>query len=228
MDGGVRLIALTGLHRDATIQERYIHEVGVSELQQLASQIHYCTDCPLSVGRTKAVPGEGPEDAELMFIGEGPGFNEDQQGRPFVGAAGNLLAELLTSIGMTRSQVYITNMVKCRPPNNRDPLPEEITSCSKYLDRQIALIDPKVVVTLGRYSLSKFMPGGTIGKLHGKPNRRGNFTVYPVYHPAAGLRQQSLRTTLQQDFKIIPDLLRELVQPIDKTESAPQQLGMFN
>ena len=119
---------MTGLYADATILERYTCEVGVSELQELASEIHYCTDCPLSAGRTKAVPGEGPEDAQLMFIGEGPGFNEDQQGRPFVGAAGNLLAELLTSIGMTRSQVYITNMVKCRPPNNRDPLPEEINS----------------------------------------------------------------------------------------------------
>ena len=198
----------------------------MSELQEIARQINSCFDCVLSQGRTEVVPGEGPEQANLMFIGEAPGYNEDKQGRPFVGAAGQFLEQMLASIGLTREQVFITNMVKCRPPNNRDPLPDEIAACSKYLDRQIELIQPKVVVTLGRHSLTKFLPGESIGKVHGKPRRHGNVTLYPMYHPAAALHQQSLRSVIEDDFKAIPALLSGSPSPQPEEPSA-QQLSMF-
>ena len=199
----------------------------MSELQQLAGQISSCMDCNLSQHRTRAVPGEGPEDADLMFIGEGPGYNEDQQGRPFVGQAGLYLEELLASIGLSRNDVYITNMVKCRPPNNRDPFPGEIQACSKYLDTQIKLIQPRVIVTLGRHSLGKFLPGETIGKTHGKPRQVGNLIVYPIYHPAAALRQHTLRAVLEQDFQAIPSLLQGDI-PLEKPEEPKaKQISMF-
>ena len=199
----------------------------MSELQQLAGQIRTCMDCNLSQHRTRAVPGEGPEEADLMFIGEGPGYNEDQQGRPFVGQAGQYLEELLASIGFSRDEVYITNMVKCRPPNNRDPFPGEIQACSKYLDVQIKLVQPRVIVTLGRHSLGKFLPGETIGKTHGKPRQVGNLIVYPIYHPAAALRQHTLRTVLEQDFQAIPSLLQGDL-PLEKPEEPKaKQISMF-
>ena len=198
----------------------------MSDLQETAHQIHSCSDCHLSEGRTLAVPGEGPERADLMFIGEAPGFNEDRLGRPFVGAAGQFLEQLLASIGLTREQVFITNMVKCRPPNNRDPFPGEITACSKYLDRQIELIQPRVVATLGRHSLTKFLPGETISKVRGKPRRHGNFILYPLYHPAAALHQQSLRRVIEEDFRAIPSLLAEPTSPQNE-EPGAQQLSMF-
>ena len=199
----------------------------MSELQQLAGQISSCMDCNLSQHRTRAVPGEGPKDADLMFIGEGPGYNEDQQGRPFVGQAGLYLEELLASIGFTRDDVYITNMVKCRPPSNRDPFPGEIKACSKYLDAQIKLIQPRVIVTLGRHSLGKFLPGETIGKTHGKPRQIGDLIVYPIYHPAAALRQHTLRTVLEQDFQAIPSLLQGDL-PLEKPEEPKaKQISMF-
>ncbi len=167
-----------------------------------------------------------------MFIGEAPGYNEDKQGRPFVGAAGHFLEQLLESIGLTRQQVFITNMVKCRPPNNRDPLPEEVTACRKYLDQQLGLLKPKVVVTLGRHSLTKFLPGESIGRAHGKPRRHGSFILYPMYHPAAALHQQSLRSVIEEDFKAIPALLAKQVSQDEqgpKTEQEPkaEQLSMF-
>ena len=198
----------------------------MSELQEIARQVHSCTDCRLAQGRTLAVPGEGPEQADLMFIGEGPGYNEDQQGRPFVGAAGQLLEQLLASIGLTREQVYITNMVKCRPPENRDPYPGEITACSKYLDRQIVLVRPRVIVTLGRHSLAKFAPGETITKARGKHRRLGSFILYPMYHPAAALRQPTLRRPLEEDFKALPALLAERQGP-QREEPDTKQLSMF-
>ena len=199
----------------------------MSELQQLAGQISSCMDCNLSQHRTRAVPGEGPENADLMFIGEGPGYNEDQQGRPFVGQAGRYLEELLDSIGFSRNDVYITNMVKCRPPNNRDPFPGEVQACSKYLDVQIKLVLPKVIVTLGRHSLGKFLPGETISKNHGKPRQIGNLIVYPIYHPAAALRQHTLRTVLEQDFQAIPSLLQGDL-PLEKPEEPKsRQISMF-
>ena len=198
----------------------------MSELQELASRVHVCTDCRLSEGRTRAVPGEGPERAELMFIGEGPGYHEDQQGRPFVGPAGQFLEQLLASIGMSRDQVFIANMIKCRPPNNRDPLPGEVAACSKYLDRQIQLIAPKVIVTLGRHSLAKFLPGATISKAHGKAVRKEGFILYPIYHPAAALHQQSLRSVIEEEFKAIPSLLQEQVV-LPQAEEPAQQLSLL-
>ena len=198
----------------------------MSELQELASRVHVCTDCRLSEGRTRAVPGEGPERAELMFIGEGPGYHEDQQGRPFVGPAGQFLEQLLASIGMSRDQVFIANMIKCSPPNNRDPLPGEVAACSKYLDRQIQLIAPKVIVTLGRHSLAKFLPGATISKAHGKAVRKEGFILYPIYHPAAALHQQSLRSVIEEEFKAIPSLLQEQVV-LPQAEEPAQQLSLL-
>jgi len=197
------------------------------DLQQLASRIHNCFDCDLSQSRTKAVPGEGPKDADLMLIGEGPGFNEDQQSRPFVGAAGQYLDELLSTINLKRESVFITNMVKCRPPNNRDPFPGEIEACSKYIDEQIRLIQPKVIVTLGRHSLGKFLPGETIGKVHGKPKQIADFIVYPIYHPAAALRRRSLRLVIESDFQLIPSLLSDGIEKKQADDQKSQQLSMF-
>ncbi len=196
------------------------------ELEDIARQIRGCQDCRLAEGRTNAVPGEGPENADLMFIGEGPGFHEDRQGRPFIGPAGQFLEELLASIDLSREQVYITNMVKCRPPNNRDPYPGEVSACSKYLDSQIILIKPKVVVTLGRHPLSKFLPGETIGKARGKPRYMDSFILYPIYHPAAALHQQSLCRVVEEDFKAISTLLAEQ-PPLERQEPDAQQLPMF-
>ena len=176
-------------------------------LADLARQVSACTDCPLHTGRTYAVPGEGPPDAEILFIGEGPGFHEDRQGRPFVGPAGNFLEDLLQSIGMTREQVFIANMIKCRPPENRDPTPSEISACSKYLDRQIELIDPLLIVTLGRFSTAKFVPGQAISRVRGRLHSVGRRRVFPIMHPAAGLRRQEMRAGIEEDFAKIPGLL---------------------
>src|SRR5574341_175911 len=151
----------------------------MSELTKLSDQVRVCQRCDLAKGRTNAVPGEGPENAAIMMIGEGPGFHEDRQGRPFVGAAGQFLEELLAGIGMTREQVYITNVVKCRPPGNRDPLPNELLACEPYLNRQIELIKPNVIVTLGRFSMYRYFPGASISKTHGQPKRIGNVLVVP-------------------------------------------------
>src|SRR3712207_2443033 len=146
-------------------------EAGLAEI---AAEVNRCTACELHKGRTRAVPGEGPANADIMFIGEAPGRNEDQQGRPFVGQAGKLLEELLAEIGLTRDDVWIGNVVKCRPPQNRDPRPEEIAACSVYLERQIALLQPKLIATLGRYSMEKFFPGARITRVHGQAKRAGD------------------------------------------------------
>ena len=198
----------------------------MSELQDIAVQINTCEDCQLSRNRTCAVPGEGSETADLMFIGEAPGFREDQQGRPFIGPAGQLLEQLLGQVGMQRKDVYITNMVKCRPTDNRDPFPGEIQACSKYLDRQIELVQPKVIVTLGRHSLGRFFPKETISKARGRARNVGDVTVFPVYHPAAALRQQSLKDILEKDFQRLPELLRQPPEP-DSAGQDDQQLSMF-
>lgn len=175
---------------------------------QLYSRIRGCTLCALSATRTMAVPGEGPLDAEVMFIGEAPGQNEDRQGRPFVGAAGQFLGELLGAASLTREQVYICNVLKCRPPQNRDPLPLEIDACGDYLDEQIALIDPLVIVTLGRFSMAKFFPGQSISRIHGQPRLSAGQFYVPMYHPAAALHQQNLREVMLADFRQLPGLLR--------------------
>ena len=195
----------------------------MSELQQLAGQIRTCMDCNLSQHRTRAVPGEGPEEADLMFIGEGPGYNEDQQGRPFVGQAGQYLEELLASIGFSRDEVYITNMVKCRPPDNRDPQPPEIAACSKYLERQIDLINPRIIVTLGRFSLGRFFPGESITRARGRLRQKDGRLIFPVMHPAAALRRPELRATMVEDFRAIAAALEEAPEPEPEESPASRQ-----
>ena len=198
----------------------------MSALAELYREIAACRDCAeLARARNKVVPGEGPENAQIVFIGEAPGFHEDQQGLPFVGQAGQFLEQLLNSIGMKRSDVYICNVIKCRPPENRDPLPTEIKNCQKWLDRQLELLSPKVIVTLGRYSLAKFFPGETISKIHGKARKQGNVIYFAMYHPAAALHQQSLRQTIEEDMRKIPPLLTQI--EVVKEENKPQQLSMF-
>ena len=200
----------------------------MSSFDVLVREVHECTRCTLSGKRTNAVPGEGSLDAEIMFVGEAPGFYEDRDGRPFVGRAGQLLDELLASIGLKREEVYITNLLKCRPPNNRDPLPGEIEACRPYLDRQIEMIAPKVLVMLGRYSFLRFFPGESIGKERGKPRKWNGIVAYPVYHPAAALRNSGLRAILEDDFRNLQTLLKKGVQVSEKTEEDPvQQLSFF-
>ena len=206
----------------------------MNTLDEIALRVKECTDCPLHLERTNAVPGEGPADAEVMFIGEGPGFHEDRQGRPFVGPAGQFLEGLLASIGMTREQVFIANMIKCRPPENRDPSPTEMSSCSKYLDRQIELLDPKLIVTLGRFSFGRFFPGESISRARGQVREKDGRLIYPVMHPAAGLRRQELRTVIIQDFKEIPAILMNRAQPepaglVSQAQKTPEpeQLSLF-
>lgn len=185
-------------------------------LEEIAKKVRVCTQCGLHQGRTKAVPGEGNPRAEILFIGEGPGFTEDKRGRPFVGQAGKFLEEMLGMVGLKREDVFITNVVKCRPPNNRDPSPDEIDICTRlYLEPQIALIRPKLMVLLGRHALEKFLPGLKISQVHGQPHR-GKLPdgreqlFYPLYHPAAALYREALKQTLIEDFKRIPEILHSL------------------
>ena len=178
-------------------------------LTDVAALARSCGRCELSRGRTLAVPGEGDPNAEIMFIGEAPGWNEDQQGLPFIGAAGQFLNELLASISLDRSTVFITNIVKCRPPGNRDPLPDEIMACQPYLDTQIDTINPLMIVTLGRYSMSKWFPNERISRIHGQGRAFGERVVVPMYHPAAALHQASLRATIEADFLKLPRFLYE-------------------
>jgi uracil-DNA glycosylase family 4 len=200
----------------------------VSELEVLAAEIAECTQCLLHQGRTKAVPGEGAENADIMFIGEAPGFHEDQQGRPFVGAAGKFLDELLDSINLKREQVFIANVIKCRPPGNRDPLPEEIEACKPFLDRQIELIQPKLVVTLGRFSMARAFPKARISRIHGQPRKIGGVVYYPMYHPAAALHQPSLRRTVEEDMRRIPELIEQAAQMAETPPLAEaEQLRLF-
>ncbi len=201
----------------------------LSELAELYREIQGCQKCVLGQSRSHAVPGEGPDDAAIMFIGEAPGFHEDRQGRPFVGAAGSYLNELLDRIGLKREEVYITNVIKCRPPANRDPQPVEIETCQPYLDRQIALIRPKLIVTLGRFSMQRYFPGASITRIHGQPKRVGNVIYYPIFHPAAALHQPRWRETLEADFQKIPELLAKLDEVEEGEPEWPQaqQLSLF-
>ena len=191
-----------------------VETLEVETLEEVALQVRQCTLCQLSQGRNNAVPGEGSARSEVMFIGEGPGFHEDRLGRPFVGPAGQFLDELLSSIGLRRDQVFIANMIKCRPPQNRDPLPEEMKACAKYLDRQIELINPKLIVTLGRFSLGRFFPGESISRARGKLREKDGRWVYPVMHPAAALHRQENKSTIVNDFKAIPELIAKLARPL--------------
>jgi len=198
----------------------------MSALSELYQEIALCKQCEIARYRTKVVPGEGAEDADIMFIGEAPGWHEDQQGRPFVGPAGMYLDQLLTSISLKREQVYIANVIKCRPQENRDPLPSEINNCRKWLERQIELIHPRMIVTLGRYSMAMFFPGKSISKIHGTAQKQDDVIYFAMYHPAAALHQQSLRQAIEADMLKIPSLLAQ-VDNISELEQQPQQLNMF-
>ncbi len=198
----------------------------MSALGKLYNEITLCQQCEIAKNRNKVVPGEGAEDADLLFIGEAPGWHEDQQGRPFVGPAGQYLDELLAAINLNRQQVYIANVIKCRPPQNRDPLPVEIGNCRQWLERQIELIHPKIIITLGRYSMAMFFPGKTISKIHGTAQKRDNILYYAMYHPAAALHQQSLRQTIEADMRRIPSLLAQM-ETVPEAKPESQQLKMF-
>ncbi len=185
---------------------------ALTSLAEIETAVHDCTACPLAKGRLTAVPGDGDPHSEVLFIGEGPGQKEDQTGHPFVGAAGKFLDELLAAIHKQRSDVFVTNVVKCRPPQNRDPEPEEITTCTDlYLWKQIELINPKLICTLGRHSMGIFFPPDfRISQIHGQPKRVKGRVVLPLYHPAAALYNGSMRQTLLYDFKKIPLVLKKL------------------
>ena len=205
----------------------------MSALTALNEEIARCHLCEIAKQRTMAVPGEGAEDADLVFIGEAPGFNEDQQGRPFVGQAGKYLDQLLDMIGLDRAKVYITNIIKTRPPGNRDPLPIEVANCRQWLDRQLEIIRPKIIVTLGRHSLARFLPDKTISRAHGTASPWNGIICFALYHPAAALRQNSLRAVIEADIRKLPGLLEqirsappEMTPPQAETPPA-QQLNMF-
>ena len=197
------------------VNERRATDDRMDTLEQVAHLFRNCIDCPLSGGRTNTVPGEGNPQAVVMFIGEGPGSQEDRQGRPFVGPAGKLLDGLLASIGTNREDVFIANMVKCRPPENRDPAPSELAACTKYLDRQIELVDPKLIVTLGRFAFGRYFPGEGITKARGRLREKDGRKIFPVLHPAAVLRRNELRPTMIEDFfKAISEILNGEVEEI--------------
>lgn len=198
----------------------------MSVLDELYREIERCQKCELARYRTRVVPGEGSETASLFFIGEAPGWHEDQQGRPFVGPAGQFLEELLASIGLKREEVYIANVIKCRPLGNRDPLPGEIQACSDWLEQQLKLIRPKMIVTLGRYSLAKYFPGESISKIHGKAKKQDDVIYYAMYHPAAALHQGSLRKIIEADMRRIPEILAQ-TNRIPEAKTEPQQLSLF-
>ena len=210
-------------------------------LDQIASEVTVCEKCQLAFSRKRAVPGEGPSEAEILFIGEGPGFYENEQGRPFVGAAGKFLEELLRRAGLTREAVFITNVVKCRPPANRDPLPEELAACNGYLERQIEALNPYVIVTLGRFSMAKFMPNSRITEIHGKAKYVNDRLVVAMFHPAAALHQPSLKGAILDDFGRLPTYLEQArihrqtmlkaaetnTSAVQSEEQEPNQLSLF-
>jgi len=209
-------------------------------LAQIAKDISVCINCALHESRKKSVPGDGPATAEIMFIGEGPGFHENEQGRPFVGAAGKFLDQLLAQADVTRADVFIANVVKCRPPGNRDPLPEELAACDVHLEAQIESINPSIIVTLGRISMGKFIPNVKITEVHGEMRKVGDRYVIPMYHPAAALHQPALRPSILADFAKLPDQLNEAraalgrkivsakkKEAIVEQDEKPQQLNLF-
>lgn len=211
---------------------------AIETLQLIAQEVKTCTLCGLHVGRTRAVPGEGPPDAKIMLIGEGPGYHEDRQGRPFVGPSGQFLDELLAMAGLKRSDVFVGNVVKCRPPQNRDPQPDEVATCTEnYLFRQIEIIDPAVIVTLGRFSMNLFLPGEKISRIHGQPRTVGGRLIVPMLHPAAALHQPQNRPLIEADFQRLPEILAaaernaadEAANPKPKQDEEPplEQLSLF-
>ena len=189
-------------------------------LATIADEVRTCTRCALAAGRQMTVPGEGNPLSDVVLVGEGPGQREDATGRPFVGPAGQLLDEMLRSIGWRRGDVFITNVVKCRPPGNRDPEPGEIAACSGYLDRQESALDPVLIVTLGRFSLQRYLPGARIGEVHGQLRRSGGRYVLPMYHPAAALRATALRETLFRDVRSLPAALLAAREALEAERAA--------
>jgi DNA polymerase len=185
-------------------------------LEAIAAEVRTCTRCRLADGRTNAVPGEGSPDTEVVLIGEGPGFNEDRLGRPFIGRAGDLLTKLLGSIEWRREDVFITNVVKCRPPDSRDPEPDEVAACAPYLKRQLEVLDPALIVTLGRHSMGRFMPGARIGQAHGTTgpvdpaSGARDATVFAMYHPAAALRGAEVERQSYEDVARVPQVLLDV------------------
>jgi DNA polymerase len=202
-------------------------------LQQIHEEVQVCTKCGLYFSRKHGVSGAGPADAEIMLIGEGPGFHENETGIPFVGGSGKFLDELLEGIGLKRGDVFIGNVVKCRPPGNRDPQASELAACDPYLERQIAAINPKVIVTLGRFSMAKFLPHAKISEVHGQAMKVKGRLVVAMYHPSAALHQRSLRPTLEADFAKLPELIAqadaapEYVENSKEDRTKGQQLSMF-
>jgi uracil-DNA glycosylase len=207
-------------------------------LARIAREVAVCTKCALHESRKKAVAGEGPADAEIMFIGEGPGFHENEQGRPFVGAAGKFLDQLLAQADLTRGDVFIANVVKCRPPGNRDPQPEELAACDIHLEAQIKAINPSIIVTLGRFSMGRFIPGVKISEVHGQMKKFGERFVIPMFHPAAALHQPALKPSILADFANLPDQLNEArkalgrkvvekKKTVSQKTDKPEQLSLF-
>ncbi|MBD47617.1 MAG: uracil-DNA glycosylase [Dehalococcoidia bacterium] len=200
---------------------------SINDLKQVGRAVSVCVECSLSETRNRAVPGEGPTNAQVLFVGEAPGYNEDMQGKPFVGRAGTFLNELLKSVQLERGEVFITNIVKCRPPNNRDPEATEIAACKKYLDKQIELLEPKIIVTLGKHSLNKFLPGQKIGLHHGKSQVIDGQIVLPLYHPAAALHNGSLRNVILNDFKEVRKVLNAKRIDTTREKDIGEQLNLF-
>jgi DNA polymerase len=202
-------------------------------LDVIGADVRACRMCKLCETRTVGVPGEGSPEAEIMFIGEGPGFHEDQQGRPFVGAAGQLLTEMLRVVGLRREEVFITNVVRCRPPGNRDPLPDELEACDAYTQRQIDVLKPKLIVTLGRYSMARFIGTGPMRDLHGRTREWNGITCLAMYHPAAILRTPTaeMKRIYADDFRKIPLLLADARKKHEAALAAaapvPQQLDQL-
>ncbi len=214
----------------ALVDPATLPPVSQMAMPQITYAVYHCTQCNLHTGRVRAVPGEGNPQADIMLIGEGPGFHEDKQARPFVGASGKFLEELLGNIGYKRKDVFIANVVKCRPPGNRDPQPDELSACKNYLDRQIELIDPKVIVTLGRYSMYRYLPGASISRVHGQPKRVGDRLIVPMFHPAAALHQPRWRPLIIEDFKKLPQFIAEATtfnQPEIPDITDAEQLSLF-
>lgn len=195
-------------------------------LAQIAQQIRNCQKCPLYKTATNPVPGDGNPEAEIVFIGEAPGYWEDQRGIPFCGAAGNLLNQLLAMINLKREEVFICNILKHRPPNNRDPLPGEITACTPYLKQQLLAIRPRVVVTLGRFAMNYFIPNAYISRIHGQAKEvtweELNLVIIPMYHPAAALRNGRVMEELKEDFKKIPVIIREVIEKSSQSPPPPE------
>lgn len=181
-------------------------------MQQLEAEVRVCQRCPLAQNRTLAVPGEGNYQSVVMFVGEGPGFEEDRKGRPFVGRSGKFLTEMLKRVGIQREDVYITNVVKCRPPENRDPLPQEVEACSDYLTRQVEQINPRIIVTLGRFSMRRWFPTGSITQLHGQVRNIGRGRVaLAMFHPAAALRNPQWEAEFSKDIQVLPKLIARAI-----------------